>query len=131
MSKQKFSRALKRAICIEYMQSGMSRKEISVKYNLPNVNTLSSWINTCLTPLEIHEKCVSLPPYNALTESEMDRHEVSTADQSFLIASLQKQIERLEKDLKKSQDKNLALNTLIDIAEEQGIRIRKKSGAKQ
>ena len=47
------------------------------------------------------------------------------------ITALQKQIEKLEKDLKKSQDKNLALNTLIDIAEEQGIRIRKKSGAKQ
>ena len=29
------------------------------------------------------------------------------------------------------QDRVLALNTLIDIAEEQGIRIRKKSGAKQ
>jgi len=27
--------------------------------------------------------------------------------------------------------KNLALNVMIDIAEEQGIRIRKKSGAKQ
>ena len=27
--------------------------------------------------------------------------------------------------------KNLALNTLIDIAESQGIQIRKKSGAKQ
>lgn len=43
MSRQKFSHAMKRAICIEYMQSGLSRKEISLKYNLPNVNTLSSW----------------------------------------------------------------------------------------
>ena len=122
---------MKRAICIEYMQSGMSRKEISVKYNLPNVNTLSSWVNSCLTPLEIHEKCVSLPPYNAQPDTEMDKNETLLPDQSALITSLQKQIEKLEKDLKKSQDKNLALNTLIDIAEEQGVRIRKKSGAKQ
>ena len=49
MSRQKFSHAMKRAICIEYMQSGLSRKEISLKYNLPNVNTLSSWINSCLS----------------------------------------------------------------------------------
>ena len=131
MSRRKFSRALKRAICIEYMQSGMSRNDISVKYDLPSVNTLSSWINSCLTPLEIHEKCVSLPPYNAQSDTEMDKKELESPDQSALITALQKQIENLEKELKKSQDKNLALNTLIDIAEEQGIRIRKKSGAKQ
>lgn len=131
MSRQKFSRSLKRAICIEYMQSGKSRKEISLKYNLPNVNTLSSWINSSLTPLEIHEKCASLPPYNAQPDTEMEKNVTESTDQSALITALQKQIEKLEKDLKKSQDKNLALNTLIDIAEEQGIRIRKKSGAKQ
>ena len=131
MSRRKFSRALTRAICIEYMQSGQSRQEISVKYDLPNVNTLSSWINSCLTPLEIHEKCASLPPYNAQPDTEMEKNVTESTDQSALITALQKQIEKLEKDLKKSQDKNLALNTLIDIAEEQGIRIRKKSGAKQ
>ena len=52
-------------------------------------------------------------------------------DQSALVESLQKQVSKLEKDLKRSQDKVIALNTLIDIAEEQGIRIRKKCGAKQ
>ncbi len=55
----------------------------------------------------------------------------SAVDQEALIAAQSKQIEQLEKQLKCSQDKVLALNTLIDIAEEQGIRIRKKSGAKQ
>ena len=50
---------------------------------------------------------------------------------SALIEAQRKQIEKLEKQLKYSQDKNLALNTLIDIAEEQGIKIRKKSGAKR
>jgi hypothetical protein len=55
----------------------------------------------------------------------------SVVDQEALIAAQSRQIEQLEKQLKRSQDKILALNTLIDIAEEQGIRIRKKSGAKQ
>lgn len=53
MSRQKFSRALKRQIAIEYMQSGKSRQEIALKYGLPNVNTLSSWVNTHLTPFEM------------------------------------------------------------------------------
>ncbi|MBR3521486.1 MAG: hypothetical protein IKN75_03020 [Prevotella sp.] len=132
MGKQKFSRALKRSICIEYMQSGMSRKEISMKYNLPSVNTLSSWINSCLSPLEIHEKCASLPRETVETDTDMSNQKVhQVVDQDALIEIQRKQIEKLEKQLKYSQDKVLALNTLIDIAEEQGIRIRKKSGAKQ
>ena len=132
MGKQKFSRALKRSICIEYMQSGMSRKEISLKYNLPSVNTLSSWINSCLSPLEIHEKCASLPRETVETATDMSNQKVhQVVDQDALIETQRKQIEKLEKQLKYSQDKVLALNTLIDIAEEQGIRIRKKSGAKQ
>ena len=132
MGKQKFSRALKRSICIEYMQSGMSRKEISMKYNLPSVNTLSSWINSCLSPLEIHEKCASLPRETVETDTDMSNQKVhQVVDQDALIETQRKQIEKLEKQLKYSQDRVLALNTLIDIAEEQGIRIRKKSGAKQ
>lgn len=76
MGKQKFSRALKRSICIEYMQSGMSRKEISMKYNLPSVNSLSSWINSCLSPLEIHEKCASLPRETVETDTDMSNQKV-------------------------------------------------------
>ena len=114
------------------MQSGKSRQEIALKYGLPNVTTLSSWVNTYLTPFEIRDKCVSLPPANQSSEEIMaKREEEPVTDQSALIAALQKQIQKLEADLKKSQDKNLALNVMIDIAEEQGIRIRKKSGAKQ
>ena len=134
MSKQKFSRALKRSICIEYMQSGKSRKEIAIKYNLPIVNMLSSWIQSCLSPLEIHEKCASLQPVIIQTEGDMAKKEdapMDVAAMSALIEAQRKQIEKLEKDLKYNKDKVFALNTLIDIAEEQGIRIRKKSGAKQ
>ena len=135
MGKTKFSRSLRRSICIEYMQSGMSRKEIALKYNLPNVQTLSSWINSCLSPLEIHEKCASLQSVMVQMDSDMAKKKqeepMDVSAMSALIEAQRKQIEKLEKQLKYSQDKNLALNTLIDIAEEQGIKIRKKSGAKQ
>ena len=132
MSKQKFSRALKRQIAIEYMQSGKSRQEIALKYGLPNVNTLSSWVNTHLTPFEIKDKCVSLPSTDQLFDEDMTKKPaVELSDQSELIAQLQKQIKQLESDLKRAKDKNIALNVLIDVAEEHGLRIRKKSGAKQ
>ena len=135
MRKQRFSRALKRSICIEYMQSGKSRKEIALKYNLPSVNTLASWINSCLSPLEIHEKCASLQPVTIQMDSNMAQKKEDTpmdvATMSALIEAQKKQIAKLEKDLKYSQDKNLALNTLIDVIEEQGIKVRKKAGVKQ
>ena len=132
MSRQKFSRALKRAICIEYMQSGKKRHEIAIKYGIPNVNMLSGWVHSCLSPLEIQNKCVNLPPENNSQRLEMTQEDAqTTSDCLSRIEILEKQIQKLETDLKKAKDKNLALNTLIDIAEERGIKIRKKSGAKQ
>jgi len=56
---------------------------------------------------------------------------MDVATMSALIEAQKKQIAKLEKDLKYSQDKNLALNTLIDVIEEQGIKVRKKAGVKQ
>ena len=132
MSRVKFSRALKRSICIEYMQSGKSRKEIAMKYGLPSTNLLSGWIQSCLSPLEIHEKCASLPPETIQMDNDMAKEELrSVAELTALVEAQRKQIEQLEKQLKYSQDKNLALNTLIDVAEEHGLKIRKKSGVKQ
>ncbi len=131
MSYKHYSRAFKRAVAIEYMQSGKSRMEISAKYNLPNVNTLSSWVNSCLSPLEIKEKCASLSQVNVQAYMETPGNKASTADNDSAVELLQEQIRKLEAELRKEKDRVLALNTLIDIAEEQGIRIRKKSGAKQ
>ena len=135
MSRLRFSRALKRSICIEYMQSGKSRKEIAMKYDLPSVNLLSACIQSCLSPLEIHEKCASLQPVTVQMDSDMAKEKqeevMDVAAMSALIEAQRKQIEKLEKQLKYSQDKNLALNTLIDVIEEQGIKVRKKAGVKQ
>jgi len=132
MGNKKFSRGLKRSICIEYMQSGLSRKEIAMKYGLPSTNLLSSWIQSCLSPLEIHEKCASLPRETVQMDDEMSKEEThSVAELTALVEAQRKQIEKLEKLLKYSQDKNLALNTLIDVIEEQGIKVRKKAGVKQ
>ena len=132
MGNKKFSRGLKRSICIEYMQSGKSRKEIAMKYGLPSTNLLSSWIQSCLSPLEIHEKCASLPLETVQMDTEMAKDEIhNVAELTALVEAQRKQIEKLEKQLKYSQDKNLALNTLIDVIEEQGIKVRKKAGVKQ
>ena len=48
------------------------------------------------------------------------------------LEELQKRIKALEKELERARMKNIALSTLIDVAEEQlKIKIRKKPGARQ
>lgn len=57
---------------------------------------------------------------------------VMTEKERQKLESLQKQLKALEKDLEHAQMKNIALETMIDVAEEQlKIKIRKKSGPKQ
>lgn len=55
-----------------------------------------------------------------------------TAQEKQELAALQKQLKAMEKQLEDARMRNIALNTLIDVAEEQlKIEIRKKPGAKQ
>ena len=134
---QRFARAFKRAVAVEYLQSGEERKVIAMKYGLPNVQTVSNWVSLYLTPHEIETKCVNLPRINvnavemAKVETPQPQVPVPLESQQAVIEQLQKQLQKLEKQLQFEKDRNYALNTLIDIAEEQGIKIRKKSGVKR
>jgi hypothetical protein len=57
---------------------------------------------------------------------------VMTEKERMKLEALQKRIKELEKQLEHSQMKNIALETLIDVAEEQlKVPIRKKAGARQ
>ena len=108
---------------------------IAMKYGLPNVQTISNWVNSYLTPHEIETKCVNLPRINVnaveMAKVDTPQPQVPLENQQAVIEQLQKQLQKLEKQLQFEKDRNYALNTLIDICEEQGIKIRKKSGVKR
>ena len=105
----------------------------ALKYNLRNAAQVSSWVHYYLTPEELANKCVSSPqekePSIQETSEEMAKQTPVTQDP--MVAALEQRILDLEKLLKRSQLKVKALETMIDIAEEQGMPVRKKSGAKQ
>ena len=124
----RISKAFKREVAIEYIQGGGTLQEIALKYNLPNLQTVSNWVRCYLTPEEIQNKRLSLPQE---TQKDTSMPEKQDTPKDLMISALEQRIQDLEKLLKHSQLKCKALDTLIDIAEEQGIRIRKKSGAKQ
>jgi hypothetical protein len=55
-----------------------------------------------------------------------------TEQEKQKLTALQKQVKAMEKQLEDARMRNIALNTLIDVAEEKlKINIRKKPGAKQ
>ena len=124
----RISKAFKREVAIEYIQGGGTMQEIALKYNLPNLQTVSNWVRCYLTPEEIQNKRLTLPQE---TQKDTSMPEKQDTSKDSMISALEQRIQDLEKLLKHSQLKCKALDTLIDIAEEQGIQIRKKSGAKQ
>ena len=124
----RISKAFKREVAIEYLQGGVTMKELALKYNLPNIQSVSNWIRCYLTPEEVQNKRLSLPQE---TQKDTFMPEKEDTSKDSMISALEQRIQDLEKLLKHSQLKCKALDTLIDIAEEQGIQIRKKSGAKQ
>ena len=64
-------------------------------------------------------------------EKKEPQEQLPLVDQSATIEQLQKQLQKLEKQLQFERDRNLALNTLIEVIEEQGIKVRKKAGVKR
>ena len=69
-----------------------------------------------------------MQPEAIKTEDMARKKSLSPMDEN---EALRRRVKELEERLRFSELQNLALNTMIDIAEEQGIDIRKKSGAKQ
>ena len=114
---KKFTIADRLAILHEYETSDLTGAEIARKYGLNSGSTISTWKRR----LYNSKKSSTFAGENKSSRAMED------AERQQLLA----QIAGLRHQLEKSEMEKLALNTLIDIAEEQGIQIRKKSGAKQ
>jgi transposase-like protein len=104
----------KRRIVTAIEQGYMSIKEALVVYNIKNEKTIRTWLQQFKQ--EKVEICV---------ETQLNVGKNKKVDTAGQTAALQKALQEAELKIK-------ALNTLIDVAEEQlKIRIRKKSGARQ
>jgi transposase-like protein len=102
----------KRWLVFEIETKKMTIKEASENFNV-NQKTLYSW-------REKFSKEMVLPLSDMTIEEKQE------------LELLQKQLKEAEKKLEEASIKNIALNALIDVAEEKlKISIRKKSGAKQ
>lgn len=109
-----YSMVEKRSV-IRAIDGGMSIKEAKIAFNIPNTRSIQTWIKV------FKEENAELSSSNPLQVAKKitDRSEKT-------------ELEALKQALEAEILKNRALNTMIDIAEQQlKIDIRKKSGAKQ
>jgi transposase-like protein len=103
-------------IVLMYLTGDNSIEELGNYYNV-NPSTIRTWIKRYRNS----KKVVSL---QADTKPAEDMARKKKEEKSPEVLLLEARIRELELQ-------NLALNTLIDVAERNGIEIRKKSGAKQ
>ena len=115
--KYKFSKTDKMRIVHEYETSDLSYAELAKKYGIPSVSTIATW----RANLQNCSKSITFAAEKGKPKNMKD-------DERQELESL---IADLKARLHKSEMQNIALNALIDVAEEQGLAIRKKCGAKQ
>ena len=113
----RFTLEERKSIVKEYEESDLSALDLCKKYGIGAPTTLHSW----RSQLRESEK-------NSIFAVEND---IKVSMQDPERKAYERRIAELEKRLRKSEMQNMALRTMIDIAEEQGLPIRKKSGAKQ
>lgn len=105
----------------EYLQGPMTQKEIAKKYGVL-ASTLSVWVSRYS---RIQGKLVTsqreLKQYPTMREMSKDEE----------LVALRKALRERDRELAEANLKIEALNVMIDLAEEQGMPVRKKSAAKQ
>ena len=118
-----YPKSLRDEVVHFYLTGENTLKELCDYYGL-KYETVHSWVFRHRN----REKGVSLPFVSKKSEDMSRKKTESPMDEN---EALKRRIKELEERLRFSELQNLALNTMIDIAEEQGIEIRKKSGARQ
>lgn len=118
---------------IEIVQLYYSRKltigEITRKYGIVSKNLLCAWKKRYHVDVSYPQKKLPLPPETMLEDPMKDS--AKTENVTPETEKLLSRIAQLEKELKWEKMRAHALETLIDVAEENGLKVRKKSGAKQ
>ena len=123
-----FTREQRLAIIEEYEQGTLTGAEIAQKYGLKSPSLIFNWRKRLQKPHVYLRKSEKSSTFAAEIKPQV-ADEVPMKKRSA--EELEAEVKRLTKELEWAKLQNKALNTLIDIAESQGIQIRKKSGAKQ
>lgn len=122
----RYSESFKLKVLKDYLESGLSRKAVSLKYKLKDASIISHWVRkfgidkSCIKK----EETTSVPHRELKSERELELE--------FRVKELEKRLSEKEREVSIEKLRTRALDTLIEVAEEQlHIQIRKKAGTKQ
>ncbi len=117
----KFTIEQRAKIVHEYETTNLSLPELCQKYGIKSISCITNW----RASLRKSTKSISF------ASGSIPKDACEPFMQEKTITEIEAELAQTKKELEWARLQNLALNTMIDIAEEQGIRIRKKSGAKR
>ena len=126
--KRKFTREERLKIIADYETNHLTARETCKIYGLNDPSIIATWRKRLQKPPVYLRKSEKSSTFAAAIKPQVADEEPM---KKRTPEELEAEVTRLTKELEWARLQNKALNTLIDIAEEQGIRIRKKSGAKQ
>lgn len=116
-----------------YLNSGESAREVAKRYGISS-RALERWLQIHRQGVRRVEKALFLQE----KKQEQKPAEMKPQTPEEELVYLRKELDKAHQELTEakralatSELRNEALNTLIDIAERQGIKIRKNSGAKR
>lgn len=116
-----YSDDLKMKVVQEYLNSDLSQVELLEKYSIKGSSCITNWMRK----FGLKEDYVKV---NKLSQSRMSKGYKKTTQEHALEAK----VKELEKALEYEKLRSLALDTMIDVAEDKlKISIRKKLGAKR
>lgn len=127
--RKRFSLEERIQIANEYYHSSASNKDICQKYGISSHSLLCQWVKKYVIEPRYSQKVLPLSR-GTVSVTESFSSEPMHND-TLTIQQLRSRIAELEKSLEWEKMRSHALETLIDVAEEQGIKVRKKSGAKR
>lgn len=132
--KSRFTPEERQSIAEEYLTTDISRDALAKKYGITTPSSISNWVSK----LSESQKSLPLSPQTELKPTVEEPMEQTAQSPEERIAYLEAKLKQAESDLtaerllrKRAETQNLMLNTILDIAAEQGNDLRKKSGAKQ
>ena len=124
VTRKSYSKSFKLKVLRDYVESGKSRQEISLKYSI-DPTLISHWVRIFgveRTHFADHIKLVPMRASKTARELAMEQR----------IRDLERILKKKDEELAFEKLRCRAMDTLIDVAEEQlHIQIRKKAGTKQ
>lgn len=125
--------SLRTAALRDYL-SGMSRKDVAIKYSLPDASVLSQWKRKFAGTNDLKASYAMIKRRNKVqlqTDSESSLS-ARIKELERALANSQRMLSEKDEELKRERLRNRLNETIIDLAEEQySIEIRKNFGTKQ